>query len=145
MREGYFNGFDFLLGKLFLNEQLVFDGNFENGIPKEYEFKVITEQISHIDVSRNPENYIGQAVTFRGRIQQVIEGDDGNVGYLISDGLNSFETFYVGYIRMPGASRVLEDDVVTVWGYSTGLITYQSVGHGPITVPAIFAYFIDVD
>ena len=41
------------------------------------------------------------------------------------------------------ASRVLEDDIITVYGTSTGLLTYESTIGGKISVPGIIVNKIE--
>ena len=41
------------------------------------------------------------------------------------------------------SSRVLEDDVITIYGTSAGLFTYESTMGGNITVPLVFIDRID--
>lgn len=49
---------------------------------------------------------------------------------------------YVDYYQvLPEADRFLEDDIVTVYAGVNGLISYESVGAGVITIPG----FISVD
>ena len=40
-------------------------------------------------------------------------------------------------------SRILEDDMVTVRGLSTGLLTYESSMGGDITIPSILIFQVD--
>ena len=41
-------------------------------------------------------------------------------------------------------SRILEDDIITLYGKSMGTYTYESVLGSPITVPYIDAMYIDI-
>lgn len=42
-----------------------------------------------------------------------------------------------GYDSSIVSSRVLEDDEITIYGTSMGLISYQSTMGGTITIPAV--------
>ena len=63
-------------------------------------------------------------------------------------GLN--ETYYEDTILVKykysssSESRILEDDIITLYGKSMGTYTYESVLGSPITVPYIDAMYIDI-
>lgn len=55
------------------------------------------------------------------------------------------DTVMVVYEPEEDASRILEDDIVTMYGISSGLCTYTSVMGAEITIPSMLAEYIDVN
>lgn len=53
------------------------------------------------------------------------------------------DTIMVGYEASSGESRILEGDVITLYGTMGGLYTYESIMGASITVPLVYAQYID--
>lgn len=88
------------------------------------------------DFERNPASHKDERIMFTGTVIQVSEGNNGRVVYRVAmDGRNS-QVFYIQYTRPEGASRLLEDDEVTVYATFTELMTYTSTTNQSITVPS---------
>lgn len=116
--------------------------------PEEQEayFKQGCKTYTYDEIARNPDNYMLQAAKFRGKVIQVIEdGDDVTMRLNITKGRYSWsDTIYVQYSRTDSSeSRILEDDIITVYGLMMGTVTYQSALRGPITIPAMLCAYID--
>ncbi|MEG0392405.1 MAG: hypothetical protein RR626_06545, partial [Anaerovoracaceae bacterium] len=74
----------------------------------------------YTELARNPDSYVGQCFQFTGRVLQVQESTYGNV-YRISTNAGTYGSYYDDvvytiYIPPSGASRILEDDMVTMYG-----------------------------
>lgn len=41
-------------------------------------------------------------------------------------------------------SKILEDDIITIYGQSVGLVSYESIVGSQVTIPAIDALYIDI-
>ena len=54
------------------------------------------------------------------------------------------KVWYVTMFRLPNESRVLENDRVTLYGEFNGLKTYTTVMGASITIPSMFATFIEI-
>ncbi|OQB11612.1 MAG: hypothetical protein BWY15_02439 [Firmicutes bacterium ADurb.Bin193] len=55
------------------------------------------------------------------------------------------DTIFVEYTRKSAEeSRILENDIVTIYGTMNGLKTYQSVLGNQVTVPCIVAEYIEL-
>lgn len=91
------------------------------------------------DFERNPFNHTNELITFKGTIAQVVEGSKGAVIYRIAMNGNSSRMFFVEYKRPDTASRLLEEDEVTVYARFNELMTYTSTTGKPITVPYCIA------
>lgn len=106
------------------------------------------------EIARNPDNYKGKSAMFEGKVVQTMESGDKVVmrvdvtkeaneyasgGYLYSD------TVYVEYTRKSDKeSRILEDDIINMYGTLNGTKSYDSVLGGKITLPYVIAEYIDV-
>ncbi|WP_051411441.1 coiled-coil domain-containing protein [Ruminococcus flavefaciens] len=92
--------------------------------------------ITYEQLARNPEDYKGEKVKFYGKVIQVIEGTDEIQIRLAID--SNYDTVaYCGYNPSIVSSRVLNDDLITIYGISVGTISYESTLGGKITIPGI--------
>lgn len=100
----------------------------------------IKENYGYVDykeLARNPDPYIGKSLTFSGKVIQVIE-EDNETQHRIAVNGDYDSVIYVVYPKNIVTSRILEDDYVTVYGTSAGLLSYQSTMGGKITIPALY-------
>lgn len=98
---------------------------------KGYETGITYEQIA-----RTPDDYKGQKVKFTGKVIQVIEGDTSTQIRLAVD--SDYDTVLLGeFDKSIVTSRVLDDDIITIYGSSVGVISYQSTMGGTITIPGV--------
>ena len=98
--------------------------------------------ITFDQIARNPDDYEGEKVKFTGKVIQVMEGD-GETQIRIAVNDNYDTVVYGAFDSSIVKSRILEDDMVTVRGLSTGLLTYESSMGGNITIPSILIFEID--
>ncbi len=112
---------------------------------KEYTYK---------QIARNPNDYKGKNAKFNGEVIQVMEnGNDvilrvnitkeaneyADSGYLYSD------TIYVEYTyKSDNESRILEDDIIDLYGVLNGTKKYTSTFGGDITLPYLLAKYVDI-
>ena len=110
-------------------------------------FVASCQALTYEQVARDPDTYMGTAAHFRGKVSQVIEGDGFNV-YMINVTADQYglytDAVYVEYTAPVGASRILEDDVVDIYGTMMGLQTYTTVLNAQKTIPAMLASYIDL-
>lgn len=110
--------------------------------------------IDYDSLARNPNQYKGNYYKFTGEVIQVMEDNNAltlrvNITPKKYEYVN--ETYYedtilVAYEYSSSAeSRILEDDIITIYGQSIGTYTYESVFGSSITVPAIVAEYIDIN
>lgn len=100
--------------------------------------------ITYDNLARDPDKYKGNKVVFQGKVIQVMEGDDYTQYRLAVN--SDYDT--VALIEITAdklSSRVLEDDIITIYGESMGTITYDSTLGGKITVPAISVNMFNID
>lgn len=108
------------------------------------------KQISYADLARNPDKYKGQAFVFTGKIIQVSEPTFGNIVSLrINVTKNEYgsytDTVYATVELSDDSDRLLEDDIVKVYGDCEGLYTYTSVMGNSVSVPKINIQYFDFD
>ncbi|WP_019912439.1 hypothetical protein [Paenibacillus sp. HW567] len=112
------------------------------------QFKQESQVYPYKELARNPDQYMDQKVLFSGEVVQVIESSKGKgVQYRINVTKGEYgyeDTVLVTYERNDGESRILEEDLVSVWAYSKGLITYESTIGGNITIPKLEAVVIEL-
>lgn len=117
---------------------------FADDAPKAKTYK----KLDYNALSRDPDTYYGDYYTFTGKVLQVIEEEqsDGTTlaEYRIATKGNSDNIVYVGYSRNKGEQRILENDKVTVYAQSQGLITYQTVRGDALSIPGFLAESISL-
>ena len=100
------------------------------------------------EIARNPGNYSGKYAHFRGEIIQSVE--EGNsytfrvnvtrVSYGYTD------TILVTYTKKQASeSRILEGDIVDIYGTLDGTRTYETVMGNEVTIPMLLAEYININ
>ena len=98
--------------------------------------------ITYDQLARTPDDFVGKKVKFYGKVVQVIEG--GSTVQIRLAVNKDYDTILLGqYSSSIVSSRVLEDDLITVYGTSLGLISYKSTMGGTITIPSMSIDKID--
>ena len=108
----------------------------------EEEAKGYETGITYSNLARNPEDYKGKKIKFKGEVVQVIEGDE-TVQIRLAVNNDYDDILFCEYDSSIVSSRVLEDDKITIYGVSVGTITYESTMGGQITIPAAYIEKID--
>lgn len=98
--------------------------------------------ITYDNLARNPDDYEGEKVKFKGKVIQVIEGDT-EIQIRLAIDSDYDKVIYCGYSPSIVSSRILEDDIITIYGTSIGTISYQSTLGGTITIPGVYIDKID--
>jgi hypothetical protein len=92
--------------------------------------------ITYNQLARTPDKYIGEKVKFNGKVIQVMEGDGvTQIRLAVKDNYDTI--LFAEFDSSVVDSRILEDDVITIMGLSTGLITYDSTMGGKISIPGV--------
>ena len=92
--------------------------------------------ITYSNLARTPDEYEGKKVKFKGKVIQVLQGD-GEVDIRLAVNSDYDKILLAYYPPSLVSSRILEDDVITIYGVSKGLYTYESTMGGPITIPIV--------
>lgn len=99
--------------------------------------------ISYDNLARTPDDFLGQKVGLYGRVIQVMEGN-GTTQLRVAVNDDYDTVVLVEYDSSISSMRVLEDDLVDMYGTSYGLYTYTSTMGGEITIPALGINVIDI-
>lgn len=115
----------------------------------EEEYKSTCETISFKDLARNPDSYIGKVFTFTGKVIQVLEPEQGEEVTMrinvTKDEYGYWEDTIIAAVKIPKeADRILEDDIITIYGDCAGLYTYESVFGQNISLPAILIRYYNL-
>lgn len=117
-----------------------------SGSEKEDAYKNDCLSYTYKELARTPDNYIGDDITFTGEVIQVYQKGENNI-LRINVTRTSYgytDTIYVTYKPKSGESRILEDDVVTVWGPFTGIESYTSILGQTISIPSMEAWYLTI-
>lgn len=92
--------------------------------------------ITYDQLARTPDDFLFEKVKFYGTVIQVMEGD-GTTQIRLAVNDNYDNILFAEFDSTVVDSRILEDDLITIRGLSTGLITYESTMGGSISIPGI--------
>ncbi|WP_318653785.1 hypothetical protein [Finegoldia magna] len=93
--------------------------------------------ITYDQLARTPDKYIGKSVKFSGKVVQVIEaGTEVQMRLAVNNNYDTILYCAVPKSEMNG-SRILENDNITIYGMSNGIITYESTLGGKISIPSV--------
>lgn len=100
-------------------------------------------KITAAELARNPEQYAYKTdVALSGTVFQIVDENDNSVQFFLdTDGDNGLVNVY--YDRPEGASRILEDDNITIYGTFTHMYDYTSVLGSGKSIPSIRCRFIN--
>lgn len=100
--------------------------------------------ITYSQLARNPDDYKDGKVKFKGKVLQIME--DSKHDYIqmrfAVDG-NYDEVLYCEYQKDIVSQRILEDDIITIYGVSYGLYTYKTAIGSQKTIPGVIINKID--
>jgi len=98
--------------------------------------------ITYDQLARTPDDFKGQKVKFSGKVLQVVEDSGYNV---IRLAVNSDYDKVILCVYSPQitSGRILEDDIITIYGTSEGTTSYQSTLGGTITIPSVTISKVD--
>lgn len=95
--------------------------------------------ITYDQLARIPEDFKGKKVKFTGKVLQVMEGSIASDPAIRLAANKNYDTVIYGkYPSKIISSRILEDDMITIYGTSYGLQSYQSTLGGTITIPYVY-------
>lgn len=97
-------------------------------------------------IARNPAAYVGTFGKYTGEVIQVIEGSDNYIELRVNITPGAYgytDTIYVTYRLKSGEPRILDGDIITIYGMNLDTISYQTVLGATITIPWVMADYID--
>ncbi len=105
--------------------------------------------VTYQELARSTDGMEGESIIVTGQIAQVLEDTSVyagliNITYVEDDFFAYYDdSIYYSIDKDLLSTRILEEDIVTFYGKSLGLITYDSVSGAPITVPGIDVYKVE--
>lgn len=117
---------------------------------EEKDFKAKCKTYTYQQIARNPEKFKGTNVKLTGKVMQALYGDDSvdlrvNITKQGTYYISYTDTVYVTYDIEEGEDKILEDDIITIYGTSLGDYTYTSTMGAPITLPLIDGKYITIN
>ena len=109
----------------------------------EPDFKAACVAQPYDDLARTPDSYKNMKLVITGKVVQVME-KSGGAEYRIAVDDNYDQMVYVDYTGDFAAGRILENDMVTLWGSYDGLMSYTATIGGKITVPSLIAKYYQI-
>lgn len=106
--------------------------------------------ISYEKLARNPDSYIGDYFTFTGEVIQVVEqGNYVNLRVNVTHeelyGTSFYnDTIFVVTTLSDNGDRILEGDIITLYGVCDGLYTYTTIFGASMSIPKIDAAYWDI-
>lgn len=94
------------------------------------------------NLARTPDNFQNEKIVLSGEVIQVME-DASETQLRLAVNENYDTIVLVKYGKSIVQERILENDIITIYGSSNGLISYESTIGGTITIPAVTAYIIN--
>lgn len=111
------------------------------------EYKNKCKTYNYKEIFRNSENYVGKDAKFTGEVIQVLEGNSlyqirmnvtkGSYGYY-SDTIMAFVP------KNAISGRILEDDIIRIYGNLGSLYTYETVLGSTVTIPSIDVLYAEL-
>ena len=111
-------------------------------------------EYSYNDIARTPDNFKGKNSKFYGEVVQVTEGILNSVTlrvgvsctkYEYIEGYSCPDIIYVTYKYKDGEPKILEKDMITIYGTIEGLQSYTSVLGAKVTIPKLTAKYITIN
>jgi hypothetical protein len=131
------------------NNTSILQNNTQNEIVvDETEYKDECIEKSYEELARNPDNVKGTKVKVTGEVIQVTEYNNKielRVNITKEEYGYYTDTIYVTYVPKAGEDKILEDDIVTIWGISEGDYSYTSIMGSKVTLPKIDAKYIEIN
>ncbi len=107
-------------------------------------FKATCVELPYDELARFPDRNVGKQLVMTGEIIQVIEGSTESQ-YRLKLNDNYDQIVLIGYDGAFDQGKILENDIVTFWGYYVGTMTYTATIGGEITIPALGALYYTIN
>lgn len=109
-------------------------------------YKNKCKSISYTDLSRYPDDYEGEYVTFYGKVVQICSEASSSLyysTYRVAVSGDYDAVIYIFIDNYGSGKRILEDDWITIYGRYDGLYSYTTVMGAKKTIPSIKVEYVD--
>ena len=113
------------------------------------EFIASCQTIAYKVLARNPDTFKGQNFTFTGEVKQVVEYSESDIVDIrinvTVDKYGYYDDTIFCQVSLPtGSSRILEDDIITIYGRCCGLVSYENVLGSTVSLPGIYIEYYQI-
>ena len=131
---------------------LIVDANGDvvlNGeVISEKDFKKSCDKIKYEDLARNPDNYKDKNLMFKGEVIQCEQSYGTSYYARVNVTVDEYgfysDTIYVTFDIPEGGDKILEEDIVKLYGVCKGSETYTSIFGETITIPSLDAAYVEL-
>lgn len=114
---------------------------------EEKDFKANCKTYTYEQMARNPDKFKGTNVKITGEVIQALYNSnsvDLRVNITKKGTYSTYytDTVYIVYYPEIGEDKILEDDIITIYGTSQGDYTYTSTIGSRITLPLIYGKYV---
>lgn len=113
----------------------------------EKDYKAACEAVDYKDIMRDSDKFVGKKVKFTGEVSQVVyDSEDGESDYLIAVTKGDYDLYTDNvhvYYNVGDGEKLIEEDIVTLYGEISGEFTYKSIFGESITVPEMTAVYAE--
>ena len=126
------------------------DGDVVQGetIISKKDFKKSCTEVAYEDLARNPDNYKGQNLKFKGVVIQCEQSYGTEYYARVNVTVDEYgfysDTIYVTFEIPEGADKILEEDIVNLYGVCQGSESYTSIFGEQITIPSLDALYVEL-
>ena len=121
---------------------------YEETISKE-EYQELCEEYTYEEIARNPDDFKGKNIVLTGEVIQVQEGIGDSVTLRVNMTKNEYgnyeDTVYCTYSYLKEDSKILEDDIIKIYGECQGDTSYTSIFGQKVTLPEIEIKYFDTE
>ena len=112
------------------------------------DFKKSCTEIKYEDLARNPDSYKGQNLMFKGEVIQCEQSYGTSYYARVNVTVDEYgfysDTIYVTFEIPEDADKILEEDIVKLYGICQGAETYTSIFGESITIPSLDAAYVEL-
>lgn len=113
------------------------------------DFKAACETYDYKELARSAKDMVGNKIKITGQVVQVVsENENIPSEYRMAVTKDEYglwdDYVYLNY-TLKDKERLIEDDIVTIYGEITGEVTYTTVLGGKVTVPEITGVYMKIE
>ena len=117
---------------------------------RESMYKKECKTYTYNEIARNPGKYKGEKAKLTGEVAWLVQDSyNGKIYYTMGVDITKgryiyTDTVYVTFTAEESDERILEDDIIVIYGEMNGEKTYEAVSGASITIPYCIARYIDI-
>lgn len=106
------------------------------------------QKYSYKEIFRNSDQYIGKHAVFKGKVFQVIDNGD-MYDFIIEVNKDEYgfyeDSIYASIEKSYFNGRILDDDIITIYGKLNELYSYEAVSGQTITIPSMYVRYAELN